>query len=134
MLHEVAAGDLYPGDIVNPIRRVLRHGRSLTPFLHSTHGQLATIGRHAGVAMVCGVRFSGVFAWWLWRTVYLMKLPRLTKKLRVLVAWTLDLFFGREIGHMVTARDVDAVMQRLERIRARDARQKSACVSAGGRR
>jgi Pyridine nucleotide-disulphide oxidoreductase len=24
MLHEVAAGDLYPGDIVNPLRRILR--------------------------------------------------------------------------------------------------------------
>src|SRR5258708_21642460 len=27
MLHEVAAGDLYPGDIVNPLRRILRHVR-----------------------------------------------------------------------------------------------------------
>src|SRR5260370_10887099 len=25
MLHEVASGDLYPGDIVNPLRRILRH-------------------------------------------------------------------------------------------------------------
>src|SRR6266850_8246686 len=25
MLHEVAAGELHPGDIVNPIRRILRH-------------------------------------------------------------------------------------------------------------
>ncbi len=25
MLHEVAAGDLSPGDIVNPVRRTLRH-------------------------------------------------------------------------------------------------------------
>src|SRR6201981_1390775 len=25
MLHEVAAGDLYPGDIVNPLRRILDH-------------------------------------------------------------------------------------------------------------
>src|SRR5437773_11878061 len=25
MLHEVAGGDLYPADIVNPIRRVIRH-------------------------------------------------------------------------------------------------------------
>ena len=25
MLHEVASGDLYPGDIVNPIRRILHH-------------------------------------------------------------------------------------------------------------
>src|ERR1700747_3706604 len=25
MLHEVAAGDLYPGAIINPLRRILRH-------------------------------------------------------------------------------------------------------------
>ena len=25
LLHEVAAGDLYPGDIINPLRRILRH-------------------------------------------------------------------------------------------------------------
>src|SRR5262249_35563116 len=30
MLHEVAAGDLYPGDIVNPIRRILRHVKVAT--------------------------------------------------------------------------------------------------------
>src|SRR6266705_1533841 len=27
MLHEVAAGDLHPVDIVNPIRRILRHAK-----------------------------------------------------------------------------------------------------------
>jgi hypothetical protein len=25
LLHEVAAGDLYPSDIINPLRRILRH-------------------------------------------------------------------------------------------------------------
>jgi NADH dehydrogenase len=25
MLHEVASGDFYPGDFVNPVRRILRH-------------------------------------------------------------------------------------------------------------
>ena len=30
MLHEVAAGDLYPGDIVNPLRRILRHVKVAT--------------------------------------------------------------------------------------------------------
>ncbi len=30
MLHEVAAGDLYPGDIVNPLRRILRHVKVVT--------------------------------------------------------------------------------------------------------
>ena len=40
-------------------------------------------------------RFSGFVAWWLWRTIYLSKLPRFEKKLRVALDWTLDLFFRR---------------------------------------
>ena len=95
-------------------------GRRLTPFVYATWGQLATIGRHTGVAQVGGLRFSGFIAWWLWRTVYLMKLPRLTKKLRVVVAWTLDLLFGKDIEQLVTVRDVDAVTRQLERMRARE--------------
>ena len=73
--------------------------------------------------MVLALRFSGFVAWWLWRTVYLMKLPRLTKKLRVLASWTLDLLFGTEIEQLVTLRDVEAVTQWLDRIRARDERR-----------
>jgi ligand-binding SRPBCC domain-containing protein len=52
-----------------------------------------------------------------------MKLPRLTKKLRVLASWMLDLLFGTEIEQLVTLRDVEAVTQWLERIRARDERR-----------
>lgn len=88
--------------------------------VYSTRAQLASIGRRTGVAKVGGVKFSGFAAWWLWRTVYLMKLPRLSKKLRVLVAWTLDLLFGKDIEHLVTVRDVEAVTRRLEHLRARD--------------
>ncbi len=69
--------------------------RPLKPFIFTTLGQLATIGRRKGVAMVFGIKFSGFAAWVFWRTVYLMKLPRLPKKLRVMVSWTLDLFFSR---------------------------------------
>jgi NADH dehydrogenase len=98
-------------------------GRPPTPFAYSVQGQLATIGRRTGVAMVFGLRFSGFVAWWLWRTVYLMKLPRLTKKLRVLASWTLDLLFGTEIEQLVTLRDVEAVTQWLDRLRARDERR-----------
>jgi hypothetical protein len=48
-----------------------------------------------------------------------MKLPRLAKKLRVMVSWTLDLFFGQEIEQMVTVRDIEALSGQLARIRAR---------------
>jgi NADH dehydrogenase len=94
-------------------------GRPLKPFIFTTLGQLATIGRRSGVAMVFGLKFSGFVAWCLWRTLYLMKLPRLAKKLRVMVSWTLDLVFAREIEQLITLRDVEALSDMLGRIRAR---------------
>jgi hypothetical protein len=39
---------------------------------------------------------SGFVAWWLWRTIYLLKLPRLEKKLSVALDWTLDVFFAKD--------------------------------------
>ena len=54
-------------------------------------------------------------------TVYLMKLPRLPKKLRVMVSWSLDLFFARDIEQMITLRDVEALGDLAGRIRARRA-------------
>jgi NADH dehydrogenase len=68
-------------------------------------GQLAAIGRRTGVAKVAGLRFSGFPAWWLWRTVYLMKLPRLEKKLRVMIDWTLDLLFSKDLVRVETGVD-----------------------------
>lgn len=50
--------------------------------------------------------------------VYLAKLPRLAKKLRVLLTWTMDLFFGREIGQLVTLRDIELLEDQIMRIRA----------------
>ena len=92
-------------------------GRALKPFRYRAMGLLATVGRHSGVAMVLGVKFSGFIAWWMWRTIYLAKLPGVAKKLRVMVGWTLDLFFGREIEQMITLRDVEMLSDRLARLR-----------------
>ncbi len=73
------------------------------PFRFSTLGRLAAIGRRSGVANVFGLNFSGFLAWWLWRTIYLFKLPRLEKKMRVALDWTLDLCFAKDFA-CVTAR------------------------------
>ena len=94
-------------------------GRPLKPFRFQMLGQLASIGHHTGVAMVFGIKFSGFIAWWFWRSVYLMKLPRLAKKLRVMASWTLDIFFGQDIEQMITIRDIDTLSGQLARIRAR---------------
>ncbi len=75
---------------------VVRGGKK-KPFVFSTLGQLAAIGRRTGVANIFGKNFSGFIAWWLWRSIYLSKLPRLEKKLRVAIDWTLDLIFKKDL-------------------------------------
>ncbi len=61
-------------------------------------GELASIGHRTAVANILGLHFSGFIAWWMWRSVYLMKLPGLDRKLRVMLEWTLDLFFPKDIN------------------------------------
>jgi NADH:ubiquinone reductase (H+-translocating) len=104
--------------------------RSLKPFRFKMLGQLASIGHHTGVAMVFGIKFSGFIAWWFWRSVYLMKLPRLAKKLRVMVSWTLDLFFGQEIEQMITVRDIEELSGQLARVRARTKQARSTSAAS----
>ena len=105
-------------------------GTAKRPFRFSTLGQLASIGRHTGVAQILGMRFSGFFAWWLWRTVYLIKLPGIVKKLRVMISWSLDLLFAREIEQFVTVRDVERIKKLSMMLRETRQAQESARAPA----
>lgn len=84
------------------------------PFRFNTLGQMATIGRRTGVASAFGLQFSGFLAWWMWRTVYLAKLPRLEKKVRVAIDWTLDMFFSKDLVQLSspTERAMERKMER----------------------
>ncbi|MBX9720337.1 MAG: NAD(P)/FAD-dependent oxidoreductase [Candidatus Obscuribacterales bacterium] len=78
-------------------------GTTMKPFKFATLGSLAAIGRRSGVAQILGLRFSGFIAWFLWRTIYLLKLPTLEKKVRVAWDWTLDLVFKKDfVQYLVT--------------------------------
>ena len=79
-------------------------GQQMRPFRFKTLGLLATTGRRTGVAQILGINFSGRLAWWLWRTIYLSKLPGVERKLRVTLDWTLDLFFSKDIVQFLTLR------------------------------
>src|SRR5689334_20174985 len=97
--HALRQGKVLARNIVAEIR-----GKPKKPFVFSTIGQLAAIGKRTGVANILGVTFSGFFAWWIWRTVYLSKLPRFEKKLRVALDWTLDLLFTKDLVQFQTFR------------------------------
>jgi NADH dehydrogenase len=79
-------------------------GREPAPFGHKAQGYLASLGHRSAVAEVFGVRLSGFVAWWVWRTIYLFKLPGLSRKIRVAIDWTLDLIFPRDIVQLQVSR------------------------------
>jgi len=79
-------------------------GGKKRPFRYSTIGMLAATGRRTGVASILGINFSGFFAWVLWRSIYLSKLPRFEKKLRVALDWGLDLLFAKDLVHFMILR------------------------------
>ncbi len=75
-------------------------GRPLVPFRFKALGQVATLGFHNGVCYMLGVRLSGFLAWWITRSIHLMKLPGVERKLRVVLDWTLALFFPRDLNYL----------------------------------
>ena len=107
------SGKPYPTTAQHAIRQGAQAGRNIAaairqqpekvrPFRYKMLGQLAAIGRQRGVASILGLRFSGFLAWFLWRSAYLIKLPSFTKKVRVLLEWTLDLCFARDTVQLLT--------------------------------
>ena len=72
-------------------------GRERRPYRHAYAGSVATLGLHQGVAQIYGHKLHGMPAWFMHRTYHLSRVPTLNKKVRVLIDWTLSLFFRREI-------------------------------------
>lgn len=83
-------------------KNILRNlqGKSLHPFQFRNFGHVATLGHHNGVCVIGGFRIRGLFAWWLIRTIHLLKLPGLDRKLRIVMDWTLELIFPRDLSYL----------------------------------
>lgn len=77
------------------LTRVLE-GKRTNPCRIVTRGSLAALGCRTGVAEIFGLKLSGFPAWFLWRTVYLLKMPTFSRKLRIALDWTVDLLFSRD--------------------------------------
>jgi NADH dehydrogenase len=73
------------------------HGGEPRPFRFAPLGALCVVGHHTACAEIKGLRFSGLFAWLMWRGIYLSKLPSMERKVRVLIDWLIELFFPRDI-------------------------------------
>ena len=106
-------GRLYPGTAQHAEREAKRlarnimatlHGEEPKPFLFRSLGEFVNLGHRTAVAQIKWFKFSGFPAWFLWRAVYLTKIPHWSRKARVVAGWTLDLIFGRSAVETETPR------------------------------
>jgi NADH dehydrogenase len=81
-------------------------GRPRKPFDFKLLGEMVPLSRHTAVADLSGLKLYGFPAWFMWKTIYMMKLPTLAARLRVVLDWTVELFFERDVSELsVEARE-----------------------------
>ena len=93
-----------PPTCQHALRQARRVAKNLTgppePYGYRMLGQVATLGRHKGIAEVLGLRLRGFLGWWVTRSYHLYQLPLAQRKVRVVVDWTVALFFRRDIAEL----------------------------------
>jgi NADH dehydrogenase len=93
-----------PPTCQHALRQARRLAKNLSgtpePYGYRMLGQVATLGRHKGIAEVLGLRLRGFLGWWVTRSYHLYQLPLTQRKLRVVVDWTVALFFRRDISEL----------------------------------
>ncbi len=109
-----AQGKPYPQLAQHALREARLLGRNIAavtggaeprPFVYKNKGTLAALGRHKGIGRVYGIKIYGFPAWWVWRTYYLLQMPRFDRKLRIVIDWTVSLFFKNDVVELdMTAR------------------------------
>ncbi|GAC1414072.1 MAG: NAD(P)/FAD-dependent oxidoreductase [Candidatus Velthaea sp.] len=109
--HAIREGPVLGDNIIAALR-----GEPTKPFDFTALGTMASLGARRGVVgFPNGFILTGFFAWVLWRSYYLMRLPGLDRRLRVAFDWLLGLFFSRDIAELRVYTD------RAQRDAARDA-------------
>jgi NADH:ubiquinone reductase (H+-translocating) len=93
-----------PPTCQHALRQARRLAKNLTgpprPYGYRMLGQVATLGRHKGIAEVLGIHLRGFLGWWVTRSYHLYQLPLAQRKLRVVADWTVALFFRRDIAEL----------------------------------
>src|SRR4029453_11850703 len=100
--------ELTPGPDPPTSQHALRQARRLAknlgghpqPYRFRMLGQVATLGRYKGIALVFGVPLRGFIGWFVTRTYHLYQLPLFSRKLRVVADWTVALLFRRDIAEL----------------------------------
>lgn len=75
-------------------------GREKRPFRFKVLGEMVPLSRRKAVADLLGIKLVGFPAWFGWKIVYMLKLPTPAARLRVVLDWTVELFFERDVSEL----------------------------------
>ncbi len=109
-----AAGEPYPATAQHAVRQGIHlagnlarllAGESPRPLDYRPKGEIVPLGCRSAVAEILGIKLAGFPAWWLYRTVYLSKMPGLSRKARVALDWTFDLVFPPDVVQLGVHRE-----------------------------
>jgi NADH dehydrogenase len=100
-------GETDPATCQHALRQARRLARNLRgapkPYRYRTRGQMATLGRRHGIAVVAGLRVRGFAGWAVARGYHLLQLPFVSRRARVLADWTAAALFHRDIAELSVA-------------------------------
>ena len=100
-------GQLVSKNIGNMIR-----GKQLKPFSYFDKGSMATVGRNKAVCdLRGGVRFQGIFAWYVWMFVHLMSIIGFKNKLLTLFSWMISYFTYDRSNRLIIGRNEEKNLQ-----------------------
>jgi NADH:ubiquinone reductase (H+-translocating) len=77
-------------------------GQEPKPFVYKTKGTLAALGHFNGIGTLGPIRIHGFIAWWVWRSYYLFQMPIWSRRIRIMIDWTVALFFKPDIVQLDT--------------------------------
>jgi len=89
----------------------LERAKPVEPFRYRDKGIMATIGRHAAVAQLGRLRFTGFVGWAMWLLVHLYFIIGFRNRIVVLVEWAWDYFrYDRPIRLIERARGLSSIV------------------------
>jgi len=101
---DIAAG--YPMDaqvavkqarvVANNICKAIVNNSNYEKFNYRSMGKFLSLGRGNAAGQILNFGMIGSFVWFIWRTIYLSKMPTLSKKIYISITWALGLFYPRD--------------------------------------
>ncbi|MCA6380779.1 MAG: NAD(P)/FAD-dependent oxidoreductase [Cytophagales bacterium] len=89
--------------VAKNIKSLLKN-KPLKPFHYFDKGSMATVGRHKAVVDMKGIRFQGIFAWYVWMFVHLMSIVGWKNRVFTFFSWMWNYFSFDRSNRLIIGR------------------------------